>query len=53
MNVEEKWFKFIISGKVDDYLKFIDARRSDYLDRGEHDSLHNGCTCNQRNEHWR
>lgn len=53
MSIEEKWFKFVISGKVDDYLNYINACRLDSSDRGEHDSIHNGRTCNQRNEYWR
>ena len=52
MNKEEMWFKFILSGSVNDYLKYTDLCKSDQANGGEYNSIHNRCTCDKRSEYW-
>ncbi len=52
MNREELWFKFILSGSVNDYLKYSDFCKSDQTNGGEYDSIHNGRSGNKRDKYW-
>ncbi|MBO4433715.1 MAG: hypothetical protein J5852_09310 [Clostridia bacterium] len=42
MNTEKYWFKFILSGKAEDYIKYTDAKRAESERTATEDSLFNG-----------
>lgn len=43
MKSQENWLKFVISGRVEDYLDFVNSCRSEEIDHGGRNSLHNRC----------
>ncbi len=51
MNAEYNWSRFILSGRVEDYLKFVDSCRTDFINRGEDGEYHNRCVGNKRDKY--
>lgn len=49
MNSDKDWLKFVISGKVDDYIKYCDSCRKENLEEGNGNALYNRCSCNKGN----
>lgn len=47
MSKEKDWLRFIISGRVDDYIRYTDSVKKESLNGGEKNSFHNGCSCNK------
>lgn len=50
MESDKNWIRFIKSGKVDDYLKFVNSFKENELSGEFGDTLHNRGTCNKGNE---
>ncbi|MBR5923336.1 MAG: hypothetical protein IKZ59_06030 [Clostridia bacterium] len=48
MQTEKLWLKFIISGKPEVYLDYVNQRNLEYKAVDEN-SLFNGCSCNKGN----
>lgn len=51
MESDKNWLKFIISGRVDDYLNYINFCKSKSITEGEAYGHHNRRPCDKGNEH--
>ena len=51
MSIQGNWLKFIISGKVDDYLKYAYSRKDMAVSGGVDNSHFDGRSCYQGNEY--
>ncbi|MCQ2441172.1 MAG: hypothetical protein MJ076_04685 [Clostridia bacterium] len=51
MSIQGNWLKFVISGKVDDYLKYADSRKAEEVSGGVDNSHFDGRSCNKGNEY--
>ena len=52
MNDLQKWEKFILSGKIDDYLNYKTECKSKELIGGESNSYYNRRPCDKGSKHW-
>ena len=50
MEREKNWLKFIISGRVDDYLKYASSCRKDNIKEETKNAFYNRCIGYQGNE---
>lgn len=51
MDSNTVWQKFILSGRVEDYLKYVDSCRHDILSGGDKNAFFNGRACHKGEEH--
>ena len=50
METENAWIRFMKSGKVSDYLTFVDSCKENKISDGQSNSFYNRGTCNKGNE---
>lgn len=50
METDKNWIKFIKSGKVADYLNFVNSCKENELSGGYGNTVYNRGACNKRNE---
>lgn len=50
MKTEKSWEKFLFSGKVDDYLNFVNSRREKEISEGNGNAFYNGSFSDKGNE---
>ncbi len=50
METENAWFRFMKSGKVDDYLNFVETHKENKISERNGDSFYNRGACNKGNE---
>lgn len=48
--MENAWIRFMKSGKVSDYLTFVDSCKENKISDGQSNSFYNRGTCNKGNE---
>ena len=51
MDKNKYWFKFIVSGNPQDYLKYKEYAKMQQISGGESSAYYNGRPCNKRNEY--
>lgn len=51
MSAQKDWLKFIISGSVSDYLKYIDSCRKENLNGDGNNAFFDRCSGDTRNEY--
>lgn len=49
---EKSWLKFIISGKPEDYIKYVNAKK-EFDEAVNHNSLFDRRIGDKREQHWR
>ena len=50
METQENWLKFVISGRVDDYLKYVDSCHKQNISEGSADAFYNRSSGYKRDE---
>ena len=50
MQPQKDWLKFVITGRVDDYLRFVDSCRRYDISEGNSYAFYNRCSGNKRDE---
>lgn len=43
MDTQKSWIKFMKSGKVGDYLSYVNSCKEKEISEGSYNSVHNGC----------
>lgn len=51
MGTNEKWLKFIISGRINDYIDYASSKRADCILGGESDAVYDRCARDTGNEY--
>ena len=51
MDKNSSWLKFVITGKIDDYLSYKENTKKEHLNGGENIADYNGRTCDKRNDY--
>ena len=52
METDKNWIRFIKSGKIADYLNFVNSCKENELSGGYGNTVYNRGACNKRNEGW-
>ena len=50
MQPQKDWLKFVITGRVDEYLRFVDSCRRNDISEGNSYAFYNRCPSNKREE---
>ena len=53
MDRQKNWLKFVISGKVSDYLNYAEACRKEEISEGSTNAFYNRCSDYKRDESGR
>ena len=53
MSIQSDWLKFVINGRVDDYLKYVNSCKKDAINGGAHNANFDRCFGYKGNEYRR